>query len=207
MIEAALMLGNVQGSASAWQFIGSTNLLTTDSAPITPGLPAGIREGDLLVGVMSPRSEQAPTEMLTNGWQRWRTGNQDYLCAARYVAGLAAPRWYKGAASGVFTAVLAFRTRAWSTFTLAAQSAPAAPADLGTTVRNSLVLAIGVTPGTTRDWQVSVGGTLAPVSRIERALAPGMQVSSLSVDYPQPVLGLMVDALSGSERNLILTAY
>lgn len=206
MIEAALMLGNAQGPVSAWQFVGSTSLLSTDGSATTPGFPAGIREGDLLVGIMSPRTERIQTTMATPGWQRWTTGNQDYLCAARYVRGLAAPKWQKASATGVFVAVMAFRTGSWSTFKLSSESAPAAPVDLGTTVRNSLVLAIGVTPGTTKDWAVHVDG-LTPVARIERALSPGMQVYSLSVDYPQPVRGLSVDALSGSERNLILTAY
>ncbi|QDC05022.1 hypothetical protein AB1H94_13430 [Pseudomonas fulva] len=204
MIEAALMGGALPGPWSAWEFIGSTSLLASGSATVEAKFPVGVEPGDLVVTIMSPLNESIPTTMAAAGWQRWSTASQDYVCTARFAVGLSPPSYSRAGSNSIFVSVLVFRAQGWSTVKLEAHLAPAAPVDVTTQLQNVLLLAIGVTPKTTRGWEVTMNGA-EPVARVERNLAPAVQVYSANIEFPHQITGILVDALSGLERNLILT--
>lgn len=204
MIEAALMGGALPGPWSRWEFVGSTSILASGLAPVAVAMPEGIEVGDLIVMLMSPLNEAVETTMSAPGWQHLSSGGQDYVCAARYTPDLASPIYVRSASNSIFIAVLAFRAQGWSTIKLEAHVSPATPLNVTTSLQNELLLCIGVTPKTTRGWEVHMNGA-EPVERVRRSNAPAMQVYSANVDFPHLVSGISVDALSGSERNLILT--
>jgi len=206
MIEAALMGGALPGPWSAWEFVGSTSLLASGAARVDAKFPADVQPGDLVVAIMSPLNESIRTTMSATGWQHWAQSNQDYVCTARYADGLAPPAYARAASNSIFVSVLVFRSQGWSTVKLEAHVAPANPITITTQLQNVLLLAIGVTPKTTRGWAVSMTGAV-PEARVERALAPALQAYSANIDFPHQVEGIAVDALSGEERNLILTIY
>ncbi|MBK5004152.1 hypothetical protein [Pseudomonas sp. S32] len=205
MIEAALMGGSLPGPWSSWEFIGSTELLASGSAPVEGTFPPGVEPGDLIIAVMSPRNEGVGTAMATSGWQHWAAGTQDYLCTARYSSGLLAPKWSRGGNNPLFVCVLAFRAPGWTSVSLKAHTSPAVPTNITTRLQNELLLCIGLTPRATRDWAVSMSGAV-PAVRQNRLLSPALHVSSANVDFPRSITGISVDALSGDERNLILSA-
>ena len=200
------MGGGLLGPASAWQFIGVTNLLSSGATPTEPMFPNGIQAGDLVVGVMSPFNEAIKSTMTSIGWQLWDNGTQDYVCAARYTPGLPPPKWEKAGLNPLFVSVLVFRAPGWSSVQLASQVSPAAPVDVTTRARNELLLSIGITPRTTKGWAGYMPGALA-IARIERPIAPAMQVYSANIETPRLMSGIYVDASSGAERNLILSAF
>lgn len=204
MIEAALMGGALPGPWSSWEFVGSTSLLASGLAPVVAAMPEGIEVGDLIVTLMSPLNEAVGTTMSAPGWQHLASGGQDYVCAARHASDLAAPIYVRSASNSIFIAVLAFRAQGWSTIKLEAHVSPATPLNVTTSLQNELLLCIGVTPKTTRGWEVHMNGA-EPAERVRRSNAPAMQVYSANVDFPRLVSGISVDALSGEERNLILT--
>lgn len=204
MIEAALMGGTLPGPWSSWTFVGSTSLLASGATSVEAKLPVGVLPGDLVVAVMSPLNEAVQTTMTAGGWQHLAQGSQDYVCTARYATGLASPVYARAASNSICVAVLVFRAQGWSTVSLKAHIAPAAPVAVGTKLQNELLLAIGITPKTTRGWSLTAQGVSA-TARVERINAPALQVYSANVDFPQEVSGVAVDALSGQERNLILT--
>lgn len=204
MIEAALMGGALPGPWSPWEFIGSTSLLASGATTAEAKIPSGAEPGDLVITIMSPLNETIPTTMTALGWQHWAQGNQDYVCTARYVAGLASPTYSRAASNSIFVSVLVFRAQGWSTVKLEAHVSPAEPVSVTTKLQNELLLAVGVTPKTTRGWSVTMVGS-DPAARIERVNAPAMQIYSANVDYPHQITAISVDALSGAERNLILT--
>lgn len=204
MIEAALMGGSLPGPWSAWEFVGSTSLLASGPAMVEAKFPAGIQPGDLVVTIMSPLNETIRTTLTAAGWQHWAQGNQDYVCTARYVDGLAPPAYARSGSNSIFVSVLVFRAQGWSTVKLEAHVSPASPINVTTQLQNVLLLAIGLTPKTTRGWAVSMAGA-DPTARVERVNAPALQVYSANVGFPLQVTGVAVDALSGAERNLILT--
>jgi hypothetical protein len=204
MIEAALMGGSLPGPWSAWVFVGSTSLLASGAAKVEAKFPNGVQPGDLVVTIMSPLNETIRTTMSAAGWQHWAQATQDYVCTARYVDGLAPPAYTRAGSNSIFISVLVFRAQGWSTVKLEAHVSPASPMNVITQLQNVLLLAIGLTPKTTRGWSVSMSGT-DPTARVERNLAPAMQVYSANIDFPHQIDGIAVDALSGDERNLILT--
>jgi hypothetical protein len=204
MIEAALMGGSLPGPWSSWEFVGSTELLATGVTPVEALFPSGVQTGDLAVAIMSPRNEGVGTKMAAPGWQHWTPGEQDYLCTAKYAPGLQAPKWLREATNAVFVCVLAFRAQGWSSISLEAHMAPATPVSLTTRLQNELLLCIGLTPNTTRGWTVNMTGA-EPAVRLDRMLSPALHISSANVEFPRLVSGVAVDALSGAERNLILS--
>lgn len=204
MIEAALMGGALPGPWSAWEFIGSTSLLASGTAIVEAKMPAGVQPGDLVVTLMSPHNETIPTTMSAPGWQHWGMGTHDYVCTARFVEGLSPPAYARAGSNSIFVSVLVFRSQGWSIIKLEAHLSPASPIKVTTQLQNVLLLAIGITPKTTRGWAVTMNGA-DPVARLERNLAPAIQAYSANIDFPHEVTGIVVDALSGAERNLILT--
>ncbi|MBA1209385.1 hypothetical protein [Pseudomonas fulva] len=204
MIEAALMGGALPGPWSAWEFIGSTSLLASGSATVEAKFPAGAEPGDLVVAIVSPLNENIQTTMSAKGWQHWVGGIQDYVCTARFVEGLSPPAYARAGSNSIFVSVLVFRSQGWSSVKLEAHLAPASPVNVTTQLQNVLLLAIGTTPRTTRGWAVAMTGA-EPTVRVERTLAPALQAYSANIDFPHEISGIVVDALSGAERNLILT--
>lgn len=198
------MGGSLPGPWAPWEFVGSTTLLATGSTPVEGKFPSGIQEGDLVVAIMTPRTESIGTTMSSAGWQRWAQGPQDYVCTARFAPGLEVPRWRRGGANSIFVAVLVFRASGWSAVKLESHVSPAQPVAVTTRLQNELLLAIGITPQTTRGWACRMNGA-DPEARLERALSPAVQVYSANIDFPRLISGVAVDALSGDERNLILT--
>lgn len=206
MIEAALMGGALPGPWSAWEFVGSTSLLASGATTVVAKFPAGVQPGDLVVTIMSPLNESIKTTMTASGWQHWAQGVQDYVCTTRFAEGLAAPSYAREASNSIFVSVLVFRAQGWSTVKLEAHLSPAAPVTVTTQLQNVLLLAVGVTPKTTRGWAISMTGP-EPEARLQRTLAPAVQAYSANIGFPQKVTGISVDALSGDERNLIFTVY
>lgn len=204
MIEAALMGGALPGPWSNWEFVGGTNLLASGATNVEAKYPAGLQPGDLVITTMSPLNESVRTTMVSSGWQHWAQSGQDYVCTARYAPGLAAPVYARAGSNSVFVSVLVFRAQGWSTVSLEAHTSPAVPVTIATHQQNELLIVIGLTPRTTRGWAVSMNGA-QPTARVERVNAPAMEIHSANVDFPHQVTGVALDALSGLERNLILT--
>lgn len=197
------MGGALPGPWSPWEFIGSTSLLASGAATVEVKFPAGVQSGDLVVTILSPLNEAISTRMVAPGWQHWAQGAQDYVCTARYAAGMASPAYARAGPNSIFVCVLVFRAQGWSDVRLEAHISPAAALSLTTKMQNELLLVVGLTPKTTRGWAVSMSGA-DPIARIERSNAPAIQVYSASVEFPRQVTDIAVDALSGAERNLIL---
>lgn len=205
MIEAALMAGLLPGPWSNWEVVGSTNLLATGSAIAQAEFPKGTQTGDLVVAIQSSMNESVKTTMVSEGWQHWASSMQDYVCTARFAAGLAPPVYSRAGNNSIFVAVLVFRSQGWSSVRLRAHTSPATEIEVATELQNELLLVVGLTPKTTRSWRVSMSGAV-PSMEVDRKLAPALHVSFASIDFPKAVTGVYVDALSGSERNLILSA-
>jgi len=204
MIEAALMGGALPGPWGAWEFVGSTDLLASGSTAVSASFPERIQDGDFVIAILSTLNESVGTSMSSAGWQHWAPGTQDYVCTARYVAGLKAPVYTRVGSNSLFVSVLAFRAQGWSSVKLQAHVSPAVPMSVTTSLQNELLLAIGITPKTTRGWTGRMTGA-DQTARVERVNAPAMHVYSANVGFPHLVSGISVDALSGAERNLILT--
>ncbi len=203
MIEAMMMCG-AQGPATAWEVVGTTSLLTSGPLAVVADFPAGTREGDLVVALMSPLNESISTVMVSEGsWARWTPGQQDYLCTARYTTGLAAPRWQKGESTSLFVAVVVFRAPGWATVQLESNLSPAMPVTVRAQASNQLLLNIGLAP-TTSNWVGHVP-SLDAGSRISRRTAPAMQLYSASIDDPGQYPDIYITPFSC--RNLILTAF
>lgn len=200
------MGGGLRGPGSAWKFVGAVNLLSGGTGTVQPTFPSGIQPGDLVVGLMSPLNETVAVTMTTPGWERWGSQSHDYACAARYVPGLLPPKWEKVRANSLYVSVLVFRAPGWSTVQLEAQTVPASPVSVDVQASNQLLLSIGLTPGTTRSWVGHMPGEVA-TARVQRANSPAMQVYSATIGSPRKVTGIYVDASSGTERNLLISAF
>ena len=206
MMEALLMGGGLLGPASAWTFVGVVNLISGGTGPAQPKFHGAIQPGDLVIGLMSPLYETEAVTMTTAGWETWGTRSHDYACAARYTPDLLPPKWEKVRANSLYVSLLVFRAPGWSTVRLEAQNAPAIPVNVDVQANNQLLLSIGITPGTTRSWVGHMPGEVA-TARVQRANAPALQVYSATVASPRQVSGIYVDAASGSERNLLISAF
>ena len=204
MIEAAFMTGLLPGPWAAWEFVGAASLRDGGTTTVDALFPAGIQPGDLVVATMSPSSEAGRTVMTADGWQHLTPGPQDYLCTARYAAGLEAPVYVREGRNSIFVSVLVFRAKGWTTVKLEAHVSPATPLTVSTRRQNVLLLAIGITPRSTQSWTGSMTGA-KPTARVERESTPAMQVYSANVDLPHQVTEIMVDAPQGSERNMVLS--
>ncbi|MEE1914997.1 hypothetical protein V0R52_01185 [Pseudomonas asiatica] len=203
MIEAAMLLGKSSGALSPWEFIGSTELLTTSSANITLQIPVDAQPGDLLVAVMSPGNESIKTEMLSGGWQRLTTGSQDYVCVTRLTDFTERPTYKKSAANAVYASLAAFRSSGWSSVSLVANNAPYELESVTTEANNSLILSIATTPGFAGAWTAGMtGGSQTP--RRLRVSSPAMAVYSANIVKPSLATNIFVNARHGSERNIIL---
>lgn len=109
-----MLLGKSSNSLSMWEYIDSTELLTTSSAIAVLQIPAGAQVGDLLVAVISPGNESIKTEMISGGWQRLTSGDQDYVCVTRLTSFTERPSYRKAAANAVYATLAAFRSSGWS---------------------------------------------------------------------------------------------
>lgn len=99
---------------------------------------------------------------------------------------------------------VAARAPGWSSVKLESHAYPATPIDVTSHLQNELLLCIGITPRTTSGRGGHMTGS-TPATRVERSLAPAMQVYSANIDYPHEVPDIYVDALSGAEQNLTLS--
>lgn len=213
MIEAALLMGGQQGPLSAWQFVGQ-NAVVSNGLSVEVAFPAGIQPGDLVVAVMSNRNDGGA--MVTNlpmnvdGWFTWgdrtATTKFDVVCAACYRDDLLPPKWQQDASRYLHINVLVYRAPGWSSVKLESQKAPYALVDVATNVNNTLILSIGVTPGTTSRWVSTLSG-VAQTKRYDSPYSPAMFVGDANVANPATVTGIGVDASPGAERHLILTAF
>lgn len=212
MIETVLLMGGQQGPLSAWQFVGQ-NAVVSNALSVEAAFPAGIQPGDLVVAVMSNRND--PGAMVTNlpmnveGWFTWgdrtATTKFDVVCAACYRDGLLAPTWQQDASRYLHINVLVYRAPGWSSVKLESQKAPYALVDVTTSVKNTLILSIGVTPGTVGIWGSALSG--AQTKRYDSPYSPAMFVGDANVASLATVTGIGVDASPGAERHLILTAF
>lgn len=212
MIEA-MLLGGTLGPAEPWQYIGYTLAGSGSGELLEGGLPNGVQPGDLLVGMISGQNYNGQTsqiQMTTPGWLIWSTGGgisrTDWVCAARYTEGLGLPRWEQPFSRYVRVCVLAFRAPGWSSIRLEHNNGPMVHASVTTRACNTLLLNIGNTPETTRNWYANIGSE-AEYRRVDVEGGPGFYLSHANVPEPKTVDNIYVDASSGWERNLILTAF
>lgn len=203
MIEAAMLLGKSSGPLSSWEYIGSTELLTTSSASATLQIPAEARAGDLLVAVISPGNEAIKTEMISGGWQRLLSGNQDYVCVTRLTDFTERPTYKKSGANAVYASLAAFRSSGWSSVSLVANNAPYELESVATKFSNSLLLSIATTPGFAGSWSAGMSGGSQTPRRL-RVNSPAMAIYSANIVKPSLVTSIFVNARDGSERNIIL---
>ena len=200
-----MMCGD-RGPATAWELVGITQLLTSGPYAVVTDFPVGTQEGDLVVCLMSCLDESVPTTMVSEGnWTHWTPGTQDYLCTARYSAGLAAPRWQKGESTSLYLATLVFRAPGWSTVQLESNQSPASPVAITVQARHQLLLNLSVAPKTS-SW-VGHMPSLAAGSRLSRRTTPAMQVYSADIEDPGQYPGIYATSSSRTERNLILSAF
>lgn len=204
MIEAAMLLGRSGGVLSPWEYIGYTELLTTSAANATVQIPAEAQAGDLLVAIMSPGNESIKTEMISGGWQRFSTGNQDYVCVTRLTDFTERPTYKKDAANAVFASIFVFRSAGWSSASLAANNSPYNQVSITTEGRNCLILTIATTPGFAGSWTPGMSGG-AQFPRRLRVNSPAMAIYSANIAEPSLVTNIFVNARDGTERNIILT--
>lgn len=203
MIEAVMLLGKLAGGLSAWEYVGSTEILTTSAGDATLPIPAGAQAGDLLVAVMSPGNESITTEMISGGWQRLLTGNQDYVCVTRLTDFTERPIYKKAAANAVYACLVAFRSSGWSAVRLVANNAPYKLESVTTESNNNLILSIATTPGSANSWTAGMsGGSQTP--RHLRTNSPSMAIYSSNIAQPSRITNIFVNAQGGVERNIIL---
>lgn len=203
MIEAAMLLGKSSGPLSPWEYIGSTELLTTSSASATLQIPAEARAGDLLVAVISPGNEAIKTEMISGGWQRLLSGDQDYVCVTRLTDFTERPTYKKSAANAVYASLAAFRSSGWSSVSLVANNAPYQLESVTTEGNNGLILSIATTPGFAGAWTAGMNGGSQTPRRL-RVNSPAMAIYSANIAKPSLITNIFVNARDGSERNIIL---
>ncbi|MBD8598735.1 hypothetical protein [Pseudomonas sp. CFBP 8772] len=206
MIEVLFMGGEEAGPSVPWALIAADSHLSVGATPAEVNFPAGTQPGDLVVALASPGSEAIKTRFMASGWQHFSEGDQDYLCAARYAPGLALPRWEKSASNTLGLAVMTFRAQGWSRLQLESHISPAQPVNVSTRAPNELLISIGITPRSTQAWIGHMTG--APQSSVVSvASEPALQVYWSNVTLPKTITDIYVDAPSGVERNLILSAY
>lgn len=198
-----MLLGKSANGLSPWEYVGSTEILTTSSANTTLQIPADAQAGDLLVAVMSPGNESIMTEMISGGWQRLLTGNQDYVCVTRLTDFTERPVYKKSAANSVYACLVAFRSSGWSAVRLVANNAPYKLQSVTTEGDNSLVLSIATTPGFAGAWTPGMNGGSQFIRRV-RVNSPAMAIYSANIDKPSLVTNIFVNARDGTERNIIL---
>lgn len=206
MIEAAMMMGGQSGPMAAWQYVGVATSLTSGSADATVSFPAGVQPGDLVVAVMAYGTEGQVIKMAEPGWLKWGNSSNDFVCAAAYREGMAPPRWTRSGSVRVRLALYAFRANGWSSIRLEHQNGPAVASAVKTIVPNTLILNLGVTPGTTGSWSGYMTGA-TQTSRYRSDSSPAMVLYSANVPEPKEVTNIRVNASSGYERNFILTAF
>lgn len=203
MIEAALLLGKTANILSPWEYVGSTDSLTTSAASVTLQIPAAAQPGDLLVAVMSPGDEAISTEMTSGGWQRMTPGSQDYVCVTRLTAFTERPTYKKSGANVIYACLAVFRATGWSSVRLAANNAPYQRVSVATETNNTLILSLATTPGFAGSWTAGMTGGSQFARRI-RATSPSMAIYSADIAKPTNVTNIFVNARDGLERNIIL---
>lgn len=204
MIEAAMLLGKSSNSLSTWEYIDSTELLTTSSANAVLQIPAAAQVGDLLVAVISPGNESIKTEMISGGWQRLTSGDQDYVCVTRLTSFTERPTYRKAAANAVYATLAAFRSSGWSSVSLVAHNSPHKSESVEAVSNNNLILSIATTPGFAGSWTARINGS-SQVPRKLRVNSPAMAIYSANIAQPSLITNISVDARDGTERNIILT--
>lgn len=206
MIEAVMMMGGQNGPLAAWQYVGVSTSLTSGATDATVSFPSGVQPGDLVVAVMSYGTEGYTIKMAEPGWLKFGHGTADFVCAAAYRDGMAPPRWTRSGSVRVRLALFAFRANGWSSIRLEHQKSPAVASAVKTVVPNTMILTIGVTPGTTGSWGGYMTGA-SLTSRYRSDSSPAMVLYSSNVPEPKEVTNIRANASSGAERNLILTAF
>lgn len=209
-----MMGGAGQGPGEPWQYVAGAGATITGST-LTRPFPAGIQAGDLVVAVLSVRNDAGSPSatsvpFVSAGWWKWGFGSAsapvDCVVAARYYDGLPAPAWLATESRVVTIWVGVFRAKGWSAVRLESQRAPASPVSIETQLPNTLVLNVGITPGTTSAWYTYMTG----VSRIRRYTndwSPAMVVDATPIPAKTSLSNIYANASSGDERNLILTAF
>lgn len=209
-----MMGGAGQGPSEAWQYItGAAG--TASGAVLSRPFPVGVMPGDLVVAVMSSYNDAGGPgvtnlPMISEGWWRWGFGPFSApvhsVVAARYYEGLQAPTWQAAENRTVRVWVGVFRAKGWTSVRLESQRAPATPVAIQTLVPNTLVLNIGITPGTTAAWYTYMTGA-SRIRRYTSDYSPALVVDATPIPAKTSLTNIYTDASSGDERNLILTAF
>lgn len=198
-----MLLGKSANVLSPWEYVGSTESLTTSAASVTLQIPNAAQPGDLLVAVMSPGNESIATELTSGGWQRMTPGNQDYVCVTRLTAFTERPTYKKGSANAVYACLAVFRAAGWSSVSLVGNNAPYKRLALTTETDNTLILSLATTPGFAGSWTAGMTGGSQFVRRL-RATSPSLAIYSADIAKPTDVSNIFVNARDGTERNIIL---
>lgn len=209
-----MMGGAGQGPSEAWQYIAGA-AGAVGGTTLTRPFPAGVLPGDLVVAVMSsyndagsPSASNVP--LVSPGWWKWGYGSSSApvhsVVAARYYEGLEPPTWQAAESRTVRVWVGVFRAKGWTSIRLESQLAPATPVAIQTLVPNTLVLNIGVTPGTTAAWYTYMTGA-SRLRRYTSDYSPALVVDATPIPAKTSLTNIRADASSGAERNFVLTAF
>ena len=155
MIEA-MMLGGNQGLDSPWQFVGY-GYGTSSATVITGEFHTNVQPGDLVVSVISARTYNGDVRdlsMTTPGWQVFNAGTVDWVVATVYREGMAPPVWEQPYSRYLRVVTLCYRNIGWSSIKLVSLLPVQSPVDVDVQARNSLILNIGNTPGTSGYWRL-----------------------------------------------------
>ncbi|MFT2184385.1 hypothetical protein [Pseudomonas putida] len=214
MIEALMMGGAGQGPSEAWTYITGVGAAVSGTT-LTRPFPTGVLPGDLVVAVMSVYNDSGSSSasnvpLVSPGWWKWGFGSSSApihcVVAARYADGLPAPTWQAAENRTARVWVGVFRAKGWTSVRLESQLTPATPVAIQTLVPNTLVLNIGLTPGTTASWLTYMTGATR-VRRYTSDYSPAMVVDATPIPTKTPLTNIYANATSGDERNLILTAF
>ena len=209
-----MMGGAGQGPSEAWQYIAGAGT-TVNGTTLTRPFPAGVLPGDLVVAAMSVYNDSGSSAasnvpLVSPGWWKWGFGSSSApihcVAAARYADGLQAPTWQAAESRTVRIWVGVFRAKGWASVRLESQLTPASPVAIQTLVPNTLVLNIGVTPGTTAAWYTYMTGA-SSLRRYTSNSSPAMVVDATPIPAKTSLTNIRADASSGDERNFVLTAF
>ncbi|KTG26261.1 hypothetical protein AWR38_00400 [Idiomarina sp. WRN-38] len=208
MIEA-MMLGGSQGLETPWEYVG--NGYEFSSALNVQGeFPSNVQPGDLLVAVISGRAYDGDVKdlaMITPGWTLFSAGTVDWVAATIYKAGMAPPVWEQPYSRYVRVLTFCYRNPGWSSIKLVSLLPVQSPVDVDVQARNSLILNIGNTPGTSGYWRLPNTGE-SFYSRFNNRGSPSLFVTDANIDTPRLVENVYAYTSDGGAiRNIILVAY
>ena len=209
MMELMMMRGGNRGLETPWQYVGYGYEYSSALA-ITGALPTNAQPGDLVVSVISARAYNGDVrdlDMTTPGWTVFKAGTVAWVAATIYRAGMAPPVWEQPYSRYVRVLTFCYRNPGWSSIKLVSLLAVQSPVDVDVQARNSLILNIGNTPGTSGYWRLPNTGESFS-QRYNTRSSPSLYVTDANIATPRLVENVYAYTSDGGAiRNIILVAY